>query len=95
MKGQHLLKVCTRIVWHLDSGQRRYISYGTVEFGTWTGIFGLPKTGATSLLGLICVDAHVQGYPLPFEFFRHVYWLPRYYGGAATPLPPSKGQGLD
>ena len=18
-----------------------------------------------------------QGYPLPFEFFRHVYWLPR------------------
>ena len=24
------------------------------------GTFGLPKTGATSLLGLICVDAHAE-----------------------------------
>ena len=28
-------------------------------------------------LFLVCLIYLVQGYPVPFEFFRHFYWLPR------------------
>ena len=32
---------------------------------------------AKDLYLMMMMMKDVQGYPLPFEFFRHVYWLPR------------------